>query len=458
MEIRTWKCAVPALGMMLVGCASEPRTLTIEVVTGHETGAFREEPAVARIDVTATALEGDAKVSASGSPGGMLDFGEIPADQLFTFEVSGKDAAGATVVRGRSLTGIPLGALQGDVLPVFAQRLGQWARPPGALATTRVDAPGGVLNERFVLLTGGDAAGDSDTAPIDAYDLLTLGGSTSPALPRAARSLVTLGEVLLLIDDRGATWVDVAGDEVAEVALPAGLSSFAEVAGGRTLEAGDGRTFVVGATRAAPATAAVLAIGADRSLTVVRLGQERAGAAAVWVNGLGLVVAGGSAKGAGVEVLGDGATSFSPRPFPPDPVEGAAAVVTGLGEIALLGGVLAGAPAPTRRLAPTCSTSCAAAEVAGAALPAKLRDVVAFALPGPGGRMLAIGSEDGDQGLTRSFTVTLAPAQVTELPLREPRHGATAVPAPNGTLLLLGGVHPDGSPALTAEMFFPDPE
>jgi hypothetical protein len=45
---------------------------------------------------------------------------------------------------------------------------------------------------------------------------------------------------------------------------------------------------------------------------------------------------------------------------------------------------------------------------------------------------------------------------VTEMPLREPRRGATAVPAPNGTLALMGGVHLDGTPALSVEMFFPE--
>jgi hypothetical protein len=30
------------------------------------------------------------------------------------------------------------------------------------------------------------------------------------------------------------------------------------------------------------------------------------------------------------------------------------------------------------------------------------------------------------------------------------------VPAPNGTLALLGGVHADGTPALTIETFFPE--
>ncbi|WP_437682949.1 hypothetical protein [Sorangium sp. So ce131] len=464
--------ALAALGLLLLGCGAEPRTLTIEVVPGHEAAAFQEDPPVARIEVTAEAVEGDVAVSASAAPGGSLDFGEIPADRAYTFEVRGVDAGGAAVVRGRSASGIYLAAVTGEVLPLFAQRTGRWARPPGELAASRVGAPGLALAERFVALTGGAAAGDVDPARLDAYDLAAWGASASGgALPRAARSLVVRGDVVLALDDEGATWADVATGETAEAPLPDGLSSFAEVAGGRTVEATDGRSFVVGATRSGPAAGApgpatgapgpatdvVLVVGEGRRLSVVRLREARAGAAAVWLEGVGLVVAGGSATGAGLEVLGDGATAFAPRPFPPDATWGAGAAVTAPGEIALVGGVLDGAAAPTRRLAPGCAgASCAAAALEGAALPAALAGVAAFALPG--GRVLAVGSEAGADagGLTRSFVVDLAAAQAEELPLREPRRGATVVPAPNGTLALLGGVHPDGTPALAIETFFPE--
>ncbi|WP_437563773.1 hypothetical protein [Sorangium sp. So ce542] len=470
MKIPSMGRVLPALGLLLPGCASEPRPLTIEVVPGHEAAAFQEDPPVARLEVTATSAEGDVAVSAAAAPGGELDFGEIPAERAYTFEVRGFDAGGATVVRGRSASGIYLAGLSGEVLPLFAQRTGGWARPPGELAASRVGAPGAALAERYVVLTGGDAAdgaaaADVDPARLDAYDLaLWGGGASSGALPRAARSLVVRGSLLLALEGEGATWTDVLSGQSADAPLPAGLGAFAEVAGGRTVEAADGRSFVVGAARGveraeAPGepSDAVLVVGADGALSVARLRHARAGAAAVWVDGVGLVVAGGSAEGAdaaGLEVLADGATAFEPRPFPPDAVTGAGAAVTGPGEIVLVGGVQGGAAAPTRRLAPGCAGACAAAEVAGAALPAAIAGVAAFALPG--GRLLAVGAETSEGGLTRSFVVDLAAAQVEELPLREPRRGATVVPAPNGTLALLGGVHAEGTPALTVETFFPE--
>jgi hypothetical protein len=49
-----------------------------------------------------------------------------------------------------------------------------------------------------------------------------------------------------------------------------------------------------------------------------------------------------------------------------------------------------------------------------------------------------VGAEAGEDGPTRSFLVDVAAAQVEELPLREARRGAAVVPAPNGTLAVLG--------------------
>lgn len=447
--------AAAALAVAVGGCSEDPRTITVEVTPGHEVDAFHEAPPVARMEVTVTAAEGDLSLNASAPPGGSLDFGEIPADRLLAFEARGLDAGGAAVVRGRSLSGIYLAGLDADLLPVFAQRAGRWGRPPGELSASRAGAPAAVLAERYLVLTGGAAADGGDPAELEAYDLLAWGGSASGPLPRVARSIVGRGSALLLVGDGGATWVDFSSGESADAAPPPGLASFAEVAGGRAVEAGDGRSFVVGATRAAGApTAGVLVVEADGTLKGIQLAEARGGAAAAWVDGLGLVVAGGSATGPGVEVLGDGATAFTERPFSSDPVEGAAAVAVGLGEVVLVGGTLAGAPAPTRRLDPGCAVACAAIEIEGAALPAALTGVAAYALPGS--RLIAVGDEIAAGGMTRSFVVDLGGATAAELPLREPRAGATPTPAPNGTLALLGGVHPDGTPAQTVEMLFPE--
>jgi hypothetical protein len=455
-EAQWTTCACAALALRLCGCASDPRTITVEIIPGHETGAFHEEPAVAQFEVRITGAEGAGIAAASAPPGGELDFGEMPADQPLTFDITGRDAGGATIARGRSMGGIFLDQLAGDVLPLFAQRLGAWSRPPGELPAARAGARAIALGERHLILTGGDAGPGGDPAGLLGYDLLAWQGTAGQALPRAARSLVGRGDAVLLIDDGGSTWVNFASGAYADVALPAGLGSFAEVAGGGTVEASDGRSFVVGATRAgAAATAAVLVVEADGALRAATLANPRAGAAAVWIEDAGLVVAGGSATAPGVEVLEPDAAAAVPRPFPPDETAGAGAVVGGLGDVVLVGGVLpAGASAATRRLDPRCSASCEASAIEGAGLPAGLAAVAAFALPG--GKVIAVGSEAVGEQLTRSFWIDLGAATVTELPLREPRAGASVTPAPNGTLALLGGTHPDGTAALTVEMVFPE--
>ena len=62
----------------------------------------------------------------------------VGSEELLTFEATGVDATGSVVVRGRSLSGILLAGVSGGVIPIFVQRVNQWARPPGGLGRTRV--------------------------------------------------------------------------------------------------------------------------------------------------------------------------------------------------------------------------------------------------------------------------------------------------------------------------------
>jgi hypothetical protein len=449
------------LGALLLGCSSDPPVLSVEIITGYEQDTFSQEPPVTSVNITARAAEGDLTLSASAAPGGSFDFGDVPSDRLLTFEATGVDAAGAVVVRGRSIGGIYLAGVSGGVIPVFVQRVNQWARPPGGLARSHVGAPAAVLAERYLMTTGG-ASASSETGPVepaasDFYDLFAYGGAVGPVMPRGARSMVARTSAVLLVDDGGASWVDFDTGTYEDMALPAGLGSFAEVAGGQTIESSDGRSFIVGATRRGGAkTNAVLEVKVDGSLGVVSLGHARAGAAAVWLEGAGLVVAGGSAEGPGVEVLAPGATGFNVLDFPADAAEGAGAVVVDTARIGLVGGVSPGAPdapAPTRLIAPGCSQMCAAEELPQATPPVALAGVTAFSLGG--GRAVVTGNELVGAGLMRAFVIGLAAPSVDEAPLREPRSGASVVAAPNGTLAILGGSLEDGSPALTVEMLFP---
>lgn len=413
------------------------------------------DPAVTRVDVRATALEGDVLLTTSAAPGGSFDLGEVPSDRLYVFDATGVDATGATVVRGRSLS-VQFGSEGGGALPLFVQRVEEWARPPRGLPNAHVDAPAAVLGETYLFTTGGTAAagqaGSADPTSSDSYDLIGYGAATSEAMPRVARSLVTRSSAALVLADDGATVVDFTSGTFDQPTLPTGLASFADVAGGQVVEASGGASYVVGATRADGATRAVLGVAADGTLSAHQLSAARAGAAAVYVPTVGLVVAGGNAEAAGVEVLADGAATFTPRPFPPDEVVGAAAVVISGAQVALVGGVKGSAGAETRTLDSSCPNGCAVT-IVDAPLPVVMRGMVAY---GVGvGRAIAVGSEAGAEAMTRTFLLDISVPEVVELPLREPRRGATPVVAPNGTLAIVGGAHPDGTPALSVEMWSP---
>jgi hypothetical protein len=448
-EIPNVACAA-ILALSVVACSS-PRTLPIEVITGYEKDTFSADPKVLRVDITVTLLDGST-LEASAEPGGTFEIGDVSEDEYITVDVAGVAESGATVVRGRSLSGILLSSAP-SAIPVFAQRLDQWSRPPGGFTRTHVAGPAGVVGERYLLLGG--AEGADDPAAVEHYDLLAYGGATVvEAFPRAPRTIVSLGDAVVAIDDEGATLIDYSERSYTEIDLPDGLPSFADVAGGVPISNGNGVTYVVGATRRSdPPTTAVLAVSDDGTLEAFSLVQPRKGAAAAWIDGVGLVVAGGSATGAGVELLPQGGLAFSVRSFPSDPVEGAGAVIDPPHSMALIGGHAAGVPAVTRRFDPTCSNECEVIEVPDASLDTPLERMAAYSLGGV--RTVVIGDEVGGDGLTRAFIVDLG-GKVIDVPLREPRRGATAIPTPHGLLALIGGMHPDDTPALTVELFFPE--
>lgn len=432
-------------------CSSDTPDLQIDITVGQEKDAFSQDPKVVSVEVRGVDPDGFAVVVATTTPGGKLDFGDVVSDAQLTFEVTGTDAAGKTVVRGRSLGAIPLNALTGR-LQVFAQRVNEWARPPGGLLQTHVGGVASVAAERYLVLGGGTIGKGDKVDEAEVYDLLGLGGLALGGITSQPETLVPRGTSMLFASRKSGTSIDFASGDSSEIKAPTGLTSFAPIAGGRPVDAADGRTFVVGGTRPTEPTKGVLVVAADGTLSALDLVEARAGAAAVWVEGVGLVVAGGSATGAGIEVLGPKATSFAALSFPPDPTVGAGAVIDGPTGVVLLGGTLNGSPAPIRRLDPTCVNACIATAITGSDPSVDLTAVHAYTLGG--GRILAVGEAITAPAQTHSFMIQLGKS-ATELPLREPRSGAAVVPAPNGTLALFGGSRLDGKPALSVELLAP---
>ncbi len=438
------------------GCSSEPLERTLRIVTGLETDTFSAAPAVTKVRIEAR-TNGNDVFAAEAVPGGAFDLGDIPYDEPLAIEVTGTSADGLVVVRGRSLSAVLPSAFATEDVPVFVQRVSTWARPSGALDRAHVDGPACVLGERFVATTGGSLArseaGEADATIGDYYDLLAWNSAVSSAFPFEAKSLVGRYDGMLVVGDSAAVFA-TADASPTTVPLPSGLNSFADVAGGYVVDSPAGTSFVIGGTRGGDTPAqGVLSFGSDGLVKGLSLVQARMGAAAVWAEGVGLVVAGGSATGTGFELIPEGQTAFVARDLPADPTTGAAAVALSKERMLLIGGVTGGLGAPTRTWDPSCVSGCSMMDVVGAELPVALVKSRGFSLGGS--RVLVVGHEATGQKLVRVFEVDVDKPLVVERPLREARSGATVVPAPNGTLAILGGLHEDGTPALNVEMFFP---
>ena len=195
------------------------------------------------------------------------------------------------------------------------------------------------------------------------YDLLLLKALTGvPALPRPARSLVTFGTAAIVIDEAGATTVDLSTSAATDLPAPTGIT-FAQIAGGSTVTLPDGSAYVVGGTRATGgASDRVLVLGKDGTVGFATLATPREGACATWVEGRGLVVVGGSATGPGVEVLAPGSVQSAPLAYAPDGVKGCGASTLDASHVLVAGG--AGSPADISGAAPArvvdlaCATGC----------------------------------------------------------------------------------------------------
>ena len=456
--------ALPAFAL-LAGCSGNT-VLTLEVTPGHELDAFSRDPAITRMQIEGRSPEGDIVLDAYAAPGGEFSLGQVPDTRLLSFEVHGTDTTGAVAVHGKSL-GIVAGGVQSDLMPVFAQRISEWARPPGAMDHTHFLGVAGVLGERYMLLTGGSTLG-AETSATPAtpayYDMLGLAGAVGTALPRTAESLLLSadGVAALLVGSDGATWVDFQANTTLEVTAPTGLGSFAEVVGGTVVASSDGTRYLVGATRASSPSQAVLVWQPSSGVSAARLAYARQGAAATYIESVGVVVAGGNADPdvPGLEVLAAGASATATRPYPADAVRGAAAVPRTGGQLVLVGGYGADGPAPVRLVDAGCAAECVP-KVLGITLGPSLDSCQAFAVDAD--HFILVGADRAalvtvgslSSGAIRAFAVNVIDQSAAELALREPRAGAVPMGTPTGLLALLGGVHPDGTGATTIELLDP---
>jgi hypothetical protein len=275
----------------------------------------------------------------------------------------------------------------------------------------------------------------------------------TPTFPRAPKTMVIVDSAIICIDETGASAIDLAYTEnrVSSETAPPGLT-FAEVAGGEVFELADGSQYVVGATRlSGDPTAKVLRFDTAGNMKAISLTTPRLGAAAGIVAG-NLVVWGGSAQGAGGEVLNKAEDAFAALPYPSDDTVG-----SGLAVFDGTTAVVAGGKNPRLEVAPirlfdtTCSADCATSEIAAMATVLQRTHVYPVAAR----NLLVTG--DSEDGLFHAFNIRLDDngAEVLERPLREPRRKATSIVLPTGQPAVLGGENPDdGTPTKSIETFF----
>ncbi|MBK7581817.1 MAG: hypothetical protein IPI67_16615 [Myxococcales bacterium] len=437
----------PLFALLALGCSEELiEAGRMRLVSGHEPDPFSVSPVPTRTLVekeksSGTVIELDAR------DGAVQSF-SMGLGEAGRFTVRGVDEADLTRVVGHSLLIDPSG-FAGGTLPLFVARAGEFGRPPGELPLDLGPAPvATVVASRYLLSATGSAAG----LELSGYDFAAwLPIESPPALDCGAasctpRSLAVLDSTLTLaVGDGWALWFDPVSGGSGNLAEPDGLGSFADVAGGQTLESPEGAAYIVGGTRESAPSSSVLVVGADGVLSHVALSSPRQGAAAVWVSGRGLlVVGGGDATSAGAELLPEGAKAFTPLPQAPDETRGAALVVLDSSSVLRLGGSVAGAPAASVELALGCAQGCDpkpagdSVEVTGART-FSLGDKAA----------LVVGASTA--AVTRAFR--FADGKATELELRESRSSATALLLPTGHVGLVGGNHTDLSPARTLELY-----
>lgn len=412
------------VGLLAATCVAAPACSTpdgaVELVTGGETDTFTRAPRPTSITVEALESGGGRTTIYSGPVGGTIDLGERSRSDVRAFAVTAKDDAGIVRVRGRSLA-VELGALEVVTLPIFVQRVGETARAPGTFDAGREAPILDLVQGRYLLVAGGGLTS------VFFYDTLRwTQAAATPTLPRPPESLAVVEAQLLTVAGAAASVYDLAGGTSADVTAPAG-TTFASVAGGRTVYAPDGTAYVVGATRASgEPTTAILKIATDGALSFANLSAPRLGAAATWVDGRGVVVVGGSGTAPGVEILPINGAQGTALPYPPDASTGLAAATLDAQRVVISG-------VETRIADLACTNACTLQ--AWAKHPTATTQAEPFVLDGQTGAVWVLGA--GADGTSHLFRV--APDRADEIPLKGPHKRARGIVASNGQLLLTGG-------------------
>jgi hypothetical protein len=442
--------------LLLSACSSsDPASGVIEITIGGEADAWTVEPPAQKVLIEIVHGNTRTPLANVAAPATDVSIGtEGPSNVIAHFDATAFDADANVVMRGSTIP-LDVYGIAGVRVPLFMGRVGTSARAPGELVFPRRHPQLLRLGHDYVLSSGGDGAQTIPTS-FDAYSVWRWSVvKKQPPLPKVPESWAAIDPKVLLIDQDGAIWLDLSTSSTSEVVAPIGLD-FKQIAGGVTLSGPDDIQYIVGATRTTgEPTNQILRIDADGALELMKLGTPRLGAAATMVNGQ-LLVVGGSDAGAGAELSNLAGTLFKQQAYPADARQGAAAIA-----LDNTTAILAGGRDPAtdeisgfRTMDLSCMEDCSPVEIANADFPFDRAQL----FPAREGQLLAVG-EQPDTGETRVFTFDTGLGNaLNEIALRTPRSGASAILLPNGQVgVFSGDALADGTPAMTMEVFFPQP-
>jgi hypothetical protein len=441
--------ALLCCGLASLGCTSKDST-TIQLVMDEDAGTFTQVPVPTTLRVDAVEFTGDGgtqtvTLAQTALPATTLDLGFVDESTTGVLTVWGLDMSGAAIVYGAS-PGVGFGNIANGTISIFVQRTGEFARLPNPLSDSRQAPTLAVLQGRYLFVGAGSSPTEQDASFAETtqlYDFLVMAPlGAPPTLPRVPQSIAFDSTVSWLMDQEGGTYFDFSDNYLGAISLPSG--SFADVAGGATVIDENGAEYVVAATRATgPASANVLKIDPNDSSNSsypygnpswLTLAQPRLGAAAAWVTGRGLVVAGGAASGAGVEIVASGTTAGTALPYPADSSTGSGAAMLDSSHVLLAGGLTStGADAGVRVVDLGCAAQCSPLLWPG--LPAPITNAQVF-VGGNATTPLVVGSEPST-GTTHVYRLSVSAA--TEIPTRMTHVNARAAVSPTGTIVLFGG-------------------
>jgi hypothetical protein len=424
-----------AVSALFLACSSTDTGSITIVLPTNEADTFTRSPAVVTLRIDSVDSSGNATNLAEATlPTTDIDLGDQSEDTTGFVRVLGLDGAGIVRAKGETLP-VDFGALDGTSIDVFMQRTGELSELPSMFSDGRPAPLLDFVGSRFVVETGGSDSTLSSGSQL--YDLVTYAPLAGPpAMPLVPLSMAVNGTMALLVDaSANAIWFDFSDGTTTTVGPATGEATFADVAGGLTFYDDSGTAYIVGATRTTGApTASVLVIdGTTAELSLDTLTDARLGAAAAYVIGRGLVVAGGGGVStAGVEVVAAGTTMGEPLGYPPDTTTGAGASALDGSHVLLAGGVTTtGADATTRVIDLSCMNGCTLTP--WGALPEALVTAQTFAIDAA--TAFVVGNDA--TGATHAVTVSLGGA--TEVPLRNARTNARAVYLPTGSIGIVGG-------------------